>query len=77
MLDDTSFVASVRQPRLFVQGEHDQFGGADEIASVVKPLSPPRTLVVVPGADHFFSGHLEALQAAVAAWAAAAPWAVG
>jgi alpha/beta superfamily hydrolase len=33
--------------------------------------------VVVPGADHFFSGHLEPLQAAVAEWSAARPWAVG
>jgi alpha/beta superfamily hydrolase len=77
MLEDTSFVASVRVPRLFVQGEHDQFGAADEITRLVEPLPPPRALVVVPGADHFFSSQLEPLQAAVADWASARPWAVG
>jgi alpha/beta superfamily hydrolase len=75
MLDDTAFVGAVRVPRLFVQGEHDQFGGAAEIAALVDPLPAPRSLVVVPGADHFFSGQLEQLQAAVADWAAARPWA--
>lgn len=75
MLDETSFVGAVRVPRLFVQGERDQFGGAAEITALVDPLPPPRSLVVVPGADHFFSSQLERLQAAVADWAAGRPWA--
>jgi alpha/beta superfamily hydrolase len=76
MLDETSFVAAVRAPRLFVQGEHDAFGGRDEITRFVEPLPEPRRLVVVPGADHFFAGHLEELQQAVAEWAASRPWTV-
>jgi alpha/beta superfamily hydrolase len=31
--------------------------------------------VIVPGADHFFGGHLDEMQEAVAAWAAPQPWA--
>jgi alpha/beta superfamily hydrolase len=31
-------------------------------------------VVIVPGADHFFTGHLDALQQAVEQWAAEAPW---
>jgi alpha/beta superfamily hydrolase len=73
-VEDPSFVAAVRVPRLFVQGEHDQFGGAAEIARLVEPLPPPRRVVIVPGADHFFTGHLDALQQAVEQWAAEAPW---
>jgi alpha/beta superfamily hydrolase len=30
--------------------------------------------VVVPAADHFFTGHLDALQQTVNAWAASRPW---
>jgi alpha/beta superfamily hydrolase len=41
---------------------------------LVARLPEPRTLVVIPGADHFFGGHLDELQAAVATWAAARPW---
>jgi alpha/beta superfamily hydrolase len=72
---DTSYLDGVMKPRLFVQGEHDQFGDAEAIRARVEPLSPPRELVVVPGADHFFTGHLDALQAAVDGWAAGRPWA--
>jgi alpha/beta superfamily hydrolase len=34
-------------------------------------------VVVVPGADHFFAGHLDELQDAVSRWAARRPWAPG
>lgn len=74
-IEDTSFLEGVTKPRLFVQGELDDFGSGDALRAVVERLAPPRELVVVPGADHFFAGHLDALQAAVDAWAAARPWA--
>jgi alpha/beta superfamily hydrolase len=74
MLDDASFVSKVTRPRLFVQGERDEFGPAEQIAALVEPLPPPRTLVVVPGSDHFFAGHLEELHHAVSEWAAGRPW---
>ncbi len=77
MLDDVSFVAAVRVPRLFAQGENDEFGGRAEITRLVEPLPEPRRLVVVPGADHFFSGHLDELQQAVSDWAATQPWTAG
>lgn len=71
---DLAFLESCRVPRLFVQGEHDEFGRAQNLRAVVEGLPEPRTLVVVPGSDHFFTGHLDTLQAAVQSWAAAAPW---
>lgn len=74
MLEDTAFVGRVRAPRLFVQGENDEFGPEPQIRALVEALPEPRRLVIVPQADHFFAGHLEALQAAVAEWAATAPW---
>jgi alpha/beta superfamily hydrolase len=73
-LTDTAFLDAVRVPRLFVQGEHDEFGDGETVRALVEPLPPPRTLVVVPGSDHFFNGHLDRLQQIVAEWAGSRPW---
>ena len=71
---DTAPLEAVVQPRLFVQGERDEFGPGEALRALVLPLAPPRELVVVPGADHYFTGALEALNGAVAGWAARRPW---
>jgi hypothetical protein len=75
MLADTAFLASCTQPRLFVQGANDTYAGAERIRALVEPLPEPKTLAVIPDADHFFTGHLDELQSAVDAWAASRPWA--
>jgi alpha/beta superfamily hydrolase len=74
MVADRSFLDGCRKPRLFVQGANDAFGGEQEVRALVQGLPPPRTLVVVPESDHFFTGRLDALQEAVRAWAAERPW---
>jgi len=73
-IDAPRLLEGIRIPRLFVQGSGDVFGSGEAMGAVVEPLVEPRTLVVVPEADHFFGGRLEALQSAIAAWAAARPW---
>jgi uncharacterized protein len=73
-LIDVSYLASIRVPRLFVQGAGDMFGSGEALRTLVEPLPERRTLVVIPEADHFFTGHLDSLQSAIAAWAAARPW---
>lgn len=72
---DTSFLDGGRKPRLFVQGERDQFGDGARLRELVERLPEPRALEIVPGADHFFTGHLDRLQEIVAAWIAGRPWA--
>jgi alpha/beta superfamily hydrolase len=74
MLKDTAFLTACALPRLFVQGEGDAFADGARIRELVAPLPEPKTLVVVPDSDHFFTGHLDALQAAVDSWAATRPW---
>ena len=74
MMTDRSFLESCRRPRLFVQGEQDVYGGAAHIGKLAGGLPEPRSLVVIPRADHFFAGHLDELQEAVRAWAATRPW---
>jgi alpha/beta superfamily hydrolase len=71
---DRASLEFVRQPRLFVQGERDAFGPGEVLRPLVEPLPPPRQIVLIPGADHFFEGHLDELQGAVADWAERRPW---
>lgn len=73
-VDDLAFLRDIRVPRLFVQGAGDAFGTGDAMHALVEPLLPPRTLVVVPEADHFFTGKLDALHQAITTWAASQPW---
>jgi alpha/beta superfamily hydrolase len=63
-----SFLASCRQPKLFVSGMADEYGPRREIEAVVAGAAIPATLVLVPGADHFFAGKLEQMQLALSAW---------
>jgi len=67
-------LGEAHQPRLFVQGERDEFGAGEALRLLVEPLPPPREIFVVPGADHFFEGQLDALQGRVADWAERRPW---
>jgi uncharacterized protein len=71
---DHAYLASIAPPRLFVQGERDEFGPGEALRALVEPLPPPRDIAVIPGADHYFAGQLDALQGAVADWAEARPW---
>jgi len=75
MVADTSFLQGLTKPRLFVHGENDEFASGEKIEALVAGLPAPATTVIVPGSDHFFTGHLDALQQAIEAWIAARPWA--
>jgi len=77
ILADTSFLASLRTPRLFVQGENDPFGGREAIRELVEPLPEPKRLVVVADSDHFFTDRLDAVHTIIGDWAATRPWATG
>ncbi len=54
-------------PSLFVVGENDTFGPPAELARF---LGGTHRMVVVPGADHFFEGQLEALGETIAGFLA-------
>lgn len=71
---DGGFLRECRKPRLFVQGENDAFRSGAQLTELVAPLPEPKTVVIVPRSDHFFTGHLDALQAAISGWAQQEPW---
>ena len=55
-------------PKLFLSGDHDQFAPAAQLASVAGSAAEPKRLVLLPGADHFFTGQLEPMQRALSGW---------
>jgi alpha/beta superfamily hydrolase len=65
---DFSFLRSCTKPKLFVHGSDDQFGAIPQVEALVASLPGEKRLVIVPGADHFFSGKLDQLDRAITAW---------
>jgi len=67
---DFSFLTACRKPLLLVHGEHDEYGGVERLRELVADLekSVPVKLVVIPGAGHFFEGHLDELKRAITGW---------
>lgn len=63
-------LAGVAKPKLFVQGDRDEFGPLDALRAGLERVAEPKRLAVVEGADHFFTDRLEELQAAIVEWLA-------
>ncbi|HJQ69894.1 MAG TPA: alpha/beta fold hydrolase [Blastocatellia bacterium] len=62
---DFGHIIECAKPKLFVQGELDEFGPAREIERLFAKLAEPKRLKIIRGADHFFEGRLEELSEAV------------
>lgn len=63
-----SSLAHLTVPKLFVSGDHDQFAPAQKLAQIVASAAEPKQFVLIQHADHFFTGHLPAMQKQLAAW---------
>jgi len=62
------FLANCTIPKLFLSGDHDQYAPSTQLAHVVDSAADPKRLLLVGGADHFFTGQLEAMQMALCGW---------
>lgn len=62
------FLHEAKLPKLFVSGDHDSFGPAEQLRQVVSAAADPKKLVLIPDSDHFFTGRLEPMQQALAGW---------
>jgi uncharacterized protein len=62
------FLRECRKPKLFVSGERDPFGPREKLEALCASLAPPKKLVLIRGADHFFEGRLRQLREAVESW---------
>ncbi len=63
-----NFLRHCSKPKLFISGELDQFAKPAELTELVQSASEPRRLVFIPGADHFFTGHLDEYRSAIETW---------
>jgi len=64
--DTFSLVAHLPQPKLFIQGDADQFGPPDAIRRLFDAAAEPKRLILIAGATHFFEGYLNELRSAAA-----------
>jgi len=64
-----SFLRECAKPKLFVSGDHDQYGPHALLEEVVAQAAEPKELVFVPG-DHFFEGHLSEMRMTIESWVA-------
>jgi len=65
---DYSVLAHCRIPKLFLSGDRDQFATETELIQAAAAAAEPKQVALVPGADHFFTGHLMRMQSALAGW---------
>ena len=54
------------KPKLFVHGTEDELAPYDVMVKWFEQVPAPKSLVAVEGADHFFQGRLEEVQAIIA-----------
>ena len=65
---DFSYLRNCEKPKLFVHGANDEHGDVVKLEQLVESLPGDNRLVVVPGAEHFFVGKLDQVDAAIRAW---------
>lgn len=63
-----AFLSACTLPKLFLSGDRDEFAPQHDLQRIVANAAPPKTLVLLPGADHFFAGQLDAMQNSLASW---------
>jgi len=62
------FLSECSKPKLFVSGDHDQYGPLKELERVFNSAAEPKKFIIVPNADHFFEGQLPVMREAIEAW---------
>jgi alpha/beta superfamily hydrolase len=65
---DLSYLRECAKPKLFIQGGNDQFASREKVETLFAALPEPKKLVFVENADHFFTGKLDQMTAALGAW---------
>jgi alpha/beta superfamily hydrolase len=65
---DLGFLSQCEKEKLFIVGDRDQFCSPAKLREALARIAEPKTLRIVPGADHFFAGHERGVADAVAAF---------
>jgi alpha/beta superfamily hydrolase len=62
------FLHDASTPKLFLSGDTDAFGPVAQLKQITAAAAEPKRLVLIPGADHFFTHHIEPMQQSLARW---------
>jgi alpha/beta superfamily hydrolase len=65
---DLSYLKTCAKPKLIIQGANDQYGARDRVKLFFQQIAEPKQLVEISEADHFFTGKLEQVSAAISVW---------
>ncbi|MEA2176022.1 MAG: uncharacterized protein QOD00_3614 [Blastocatellia bacterium] len=67
---DFAFLRECRKPILFVHGDRDEFGRAENVRALAASLPPEAhaQVRIIENADHFFEGRLDELKRAITEW---------
>jgi alpha/beta superfamily hydrolase len=65
---DFSFLRQCNKPKLFVHGSNDENGTIEKVRALISTLPGDNQLVVVEGADHFFTDKVDQLGRAINTW---------
>jgi len=69
---EADYLRRCAKPKLLIQGAEDRYGSAESWEALVAGFSPETAahtrLVFIPGADHFFTGHIDEMTHGVAGW---------
>jgi len=61
-LADFRFLEECRKRKLFIHGTKDEFAPLEHLHALMLTLPEPKDVIVIEGADHFFTGKLEELK---------------
>ena len=56
------------KPKLMLSGELDQFATPEQLRAIYAAAAEPKRLAIIPEADHFFTGKLPEMRAALSEW---------
>ena len=65
---DLTYLENCEKPKLIIQGAKDEFGAKTRVESLFREIPDPKKLVFVLEADHFFTGKLDQVSAAISNW---------
>jgi len=67
-----SYLEACEKPKLLVSGELDAYGPPEKLRAMVEKFPSHAKkwtgVVIIPGADHFFAGHLPEVDRAISVW---------
>jgi hypothetical protein len=65
---DMSYLEECGKPKLIIQGSRDQYGARERVEALAERMAEPKRVAFIEGADHFFGGKLDKVEATLREW---------